>query len=131
MSSEGARVELYEQAERVGGNAASFEARMDERFESFSAMIDGHFETLIAMIDGHFESFSAMIDRNFEAFLAMLDGRFAAMQEQMAAGFEKQRADFNEALVGTIKHFRGFLIGIAGVMGTLGGLIFAAAQLFR
>lgn len=78
-----------------------------------------------------FETFSAMIDKNFEALLAMLDRRFAAMQEQMTAGFEKQRIDFNQALVDTLKHFRGFLIGIAGVMATIGGLIFAAAQLFR
>jgi hypothetical protein len=70
------RSDLSNLAQRIDGNFASLQAKMDGRFQD----VDGRFDAMLANIDARFQS----VDARFDALLANIDARFHNVDVKLA-----------------------------------------------
>jgi hypothetical protein len=70
------RSDLSNLAQRIDGNFASLQAKMDGRFQD----VDGRFDAMLANIDARFQS----VDARFDAVLANVDARFHNVDVKLA-----------------------------------------------
>jgi hypothetical protein len=70
------RSDLSNLAQRIDGNFASLQAKMDGRFQD----VDGRFDAMLANIDARFQS----VDARFDAMLANIDARFHNVDVKLA-----------------------------------------------
>jgi len=70
------RSDLSNLAQRIDGNFASLQAKMDGRFQD----VDGRFDAMLANIDARFQS----VDARFDAMLANVDARFHNVDVKLA-----------------------------------------------
>jgi hypothetical protein len=70
------RSDLSNLAQRIDGNFASLQAKMDGRFQD----VDGRFDAMLANIDARFQS----VDARFDALLANIDARFQSVDVKLA-----------------------------------------------
>lgn len=70
------RSDLSNLAQRIDGNFASLQAKMDGRFQD----VDGRFDAMLANIDARFQS----VDARFDALLDNIDARFHNVDVKLA-----------------------------------------------
>jgi hypothetical protein len=70
------RSDLSNLAQRIDGNFASLQAKMDGRFQD----VDGRFDAMLANIDARFQS----VDARFDAMLDNVDARFHNVDVKLA-----------------------------------------------
>jgi hypothetical protein len=74
-------------AQRIDGNFASLQAKMDGRFQD----VDGRFDAMLANIDARFQS----VDARFDAMLANVDARFQSVDARFDALLDNIDARFH------------------------------------